>query len=318
MKKNDKLISIQIPCYNEVGNVRRMAETLIEIMDKMEYSYRLFFVDNCSEDGTQDVLRQICKEHKQVKAIMNMRNYGVIDGRSFKNAEKYNNNADVYISIACDFQEPPELIPEFIKCWEEGYKVVCGQKVDSKEGKLKYSLRQLFYKIIQSQSDIEQYKNMSGIILLDKDIRKLMDSVDKEVDFRYAIADTGYKVKFIPYIQNKRASGKSSYNVFRYLSFAINSLVNTSTKPLRTITIVGFLSSVLCIILAVLYLIIKLLYWYNFDAGVAPIIISVLFVGSVQMFILGVIGEYLGVLVKKNTRYPDVVLSEKLNLDDED
>lgn len=312
-----KFISVEVPCFNEVDNVRPMAETLIKIMDETGYRYHVFFVDNCSTDGTQNVLRELASEYKQVKAIMNMRNYGVGDGRSFENADKYYANADVHISLPCDFQEPPELIPEFIKYWEQGYHIVCGQKTSSKEGRIKYSLRCLYYKIIQSGTDIQQYSNMSGILLFDKDVHDSMSGKDRDFDFRFAVADMGYPIKLIQYEQQKRKSGKSSYNIWRYLSFAINSMVNTSTKPLRIITVLGFFMSFASFCLAMVYLILKLLFWYSFDAGIAPIMIVMLFIGSVQLLVLGVIGEYVGVILRKITKLPNVVLSEKLNIDED-
>lgn len=310
--------SINIPCYNEVGNVRAMAETIIGIMDKQGYPYQVFFIDNCSTDGTQDVLRELAAEYKQVKVIMNMRNYGVIDGRSFANAEKYKGEHDVAISIPCDFQESPELIPEFIHWWEQGYKVVCGQKTSSKEGKIKYGLRQIYYKIIQAGTEVQQYSNLSGILLIDRTVGKSLGPCDKDIDIRFKLADSGIPVKLIQYQQQARRSGKSSYNVWRYLSFAINSLVNTSTKPLRIITVIGFIMSFLSFCAGIVYLILKLVLWYNFSAGVAPMLIGMLFMGSVQLFFLGMIGEYIGVILRKMTKLPNVVLSEKLNIDDTD
>lgn len=316
MINKDKFISVEVPCYNEVENVRLMAETLVDIMDKTGYCYHIFFVDNCSTDGTQDVLRELAKEYKQVKAIMNMRNYGVMDGRSFENADQYYEDADVHISLPCDFQEPPELIPEFIKQWEAGYHVVCGQKTSSKEGKIKYAFRCLYYKIIQSGTDVHQYANMSGILLFDKEVHDSIVGKDRDIEFRFALADTGYEVKLIPYEQQARRSGKSSYNMWRYLTFAINSMVNTSTKPLRIITVLGICMSFLSFCAAMIYLVLKLMFWYNFDAGVAPMLIGMLFIGSVQMLFMGIIGEYIGVILRKITHYPNVVLSEKLNIDE--
>jgi len=316
VRKKDALVGISIPCYNEYGNVRKMAETLIDIMEKTGYRYYLFFIDNCSTDGTEGILRELAKEHKQIKGIMNRRNYGVIDGRSFENAEKYKPKADVYISIACDFQEPPELIPEFLKYWEEGYDFVCGQKTSSKEGKIKYAFRCLYYKIIQGFSEVSQYNNMSGILLIDAEAGKSLAGADRDCDFRYKLADTGYEVKLIQYEQNKRVSGKSSYNIFSYLTFAITSMVNVSTKPLRMITVFGFLMSAISFVAAIVYFILKLILWYNFPVGIAPIIIGMLFIGSVQMFSLGVIGEYIGILVKKQTHMPEVSIKETFNLDE--
>ena len=163
-----KKVSITVPCYNEVGNVRDMAETLMGIMQGLPYEYEIIFTDNCSTDGTKDILRELAAEDDHIKVLMNSRNYGT-DGRSDRNTLRYV-RGDVYIAIPCDFQEPPELIPEFIKAWEDGYKVVCGQKESSKEGVIKYSCRSLFYKIIKGMSDTPQYEHISGIVLLDREV----------------------------------------------------------------------------------------------------------------------------------------------------
>ena len=309
-----KKISVHVPCYNEVGNVKPMADTLTEIMRELPYDYEIIFTDNCSTDGTKEILRSLAAQDRHIKVLMNNRNYG-LDGRSGKNSSKYV-SGDVVIGIPCDFQEPPELIPEFIKCWEQGYKVVCGQKIGSKEGRLKYACRSIFYKLIKALSDIPQYEHISGIILLDREIRKELDKYDYDVNFRFKVADAGYEVKLIQYEQRERRSGKSSYNVWRYLSFAITSMITTSTAPLRLMTIAGFLLSVASFIVGFVYLIAKLLFWYNFQAGMAPILIGMFFIGSVQLFFLGIIGEYIGVILRKVSKKPDAILSEKINVEE--
>lgn len=310
-----KKISIYVPCYNEVGNVKPMADTLTEIMVKLPYDYEIIFTDNCSTDGTKEILRSLAAQDKHIKVLMNSRNYGT-DGRSGRNALQYI-SGDVYIYIPCDFQEPPELIPEFIKYWEQGYKVVCGQKTASKEGKIKYACRNLFYKLIRGLSEIPQYEHISGIMLQDKNVLKEYMKSDYDISFRYALADMGYEAKLVQYEQRERRSGKSSYNVWRYLTFAINSMISTSVAPLRLMTVMGFLLSIVSFIVGLVYLILKIFVWYRFQAGMAPILIGMFFLGSVQLFCLGIIGEYIGVILRKVTRQPDVILSEKINIDPE-
>lgn len=312
--KTDKKISIIVPCYNEAGNVKPMADTLTEIMEKLPYNYEIIITDNCSTDGTKEILRSLAAQDQRIKVLMNNRNYG-ISGRSGKNAGKYA-SGDVYISIACDFQEPPELIPEFIKYWEQGYKVVCGQKTGSEEGRLKYAFRSIYYKLIKALSDTPQYEHMSGILLYDIEVVRELGKYDDDVDFRFAVADMGYEVKLIQYKQRERRSGKSSYNVWRYLSYAISSMINTSTAPLRLMTVAGFLMSVVSFIVGLIYLVAKLLFWYNFQAGMAPILIGMFFLGSVQLFFLGIIGEYIGAILRKVSKIPDAILSEKINVEE--
>lgn len=309
-----KKICITVPCYNEAGNVRPMAEVLTGHMQKLPYDYEIVFTDNCSTDGTKEILRELAADDRHIKVLMNSRNYGT-DGRSARHTQ-LSLNADVFISIACDFQEPPELITEFIHYWEIGYKVVCGQKTGSKEGRLKYGCRNLFYKIIQGLSDIPQYEHISGITLCDKEVMDAYAKADYDFGFRFALADMGYDVKFVQYEQRERRSGKSSYNVWRYLSFAINSMIATSTAPLRMMTILGVFMSALSFLIGFIYLVLKIIYWHNFQAGTAPILIGMFFLGSLQLLFMGVLGEYVGVILHKVTKRPDVIVSEKINFEE--
>lgn len=309
-----KKVSINVPCYNEEDNVKPMAEALSRIMQSLDYDYEIIFRDNCSRDATRERLRELAAKDKHVKAIMLNRNYGT-GGRGRRMRLGYS-TGDVIIHIACDFQEPPELIPEFIRYWEQGYKVVAGQKTGSKEGKIKYFLRHVYYKIMNAFSDIPQYEHMSGIMLYDREVMEEILKIDEDIVLRNALADMGYEVKLIQYVQEKRRSGKSSYNVWRYLNFALNSLVNTSTAPLRLMTVAGFCMSIVSFLLGVFYFIMKLTLWYRFSAGMAPVLIGMLFLGSVQLLFMGVLGEYIGAILRKVSRQPDVIVSEKLNLDD--
>ena len=312
-KREMKKVSICVPCYNEVGNVREMAETLTGIMQKLPYEYEIIFTDNCSTDGTKDILRELAAKDTHIKVLMNSRNYGT-GGRSERNTLKYI-TGDVSIGIVCDFQEPPELIPEFLKYWEEGYKVVCGQKTGSKEGKIKYACRHLYYKIIQQLSDVPQYEHISGIILIDREILQEYVKTDYDFQFRFAVADMGCDVKLIPYEQRRRKSGKSSYNVWRYLSFAITSLVTTSTAPVRIMTVAGLILSFISFFIGLIYLIWKLIWWQNFQMGTAPVLIGIFFLGSIQIFFLGVIGEYVAEILNRVSKTPDVLTTEEINID---
>ena len=306
-----KKISVMIPCYNEQDNVVPLTEAVEAQLGNLNYEYEIIFVDNCSTDDTRERLRGISKKNRNVKLLFNSRNYG-IDGRSGRNALKYV-TGDVVISMASDFQDPPELIPEFIKYWEEGYKVVCGKKTSSQEGKIKYYLRDCYYKIIASLSEIPQYSHISGITLMDKEVLSEWLKTDYDYYFRFALADMGYEPKLIEYKQQKRRSGKSSYNLWRYLTFAIDSMVTTSKSPIRCITIIGLSMSVISFLVGVIYLVFKLTHWHLFAAGTAPLLIGVFFIGSLQLFSLGLIGEYVGVILRKVTRRPDVILAEKIN-----
>lgn len=308
-----KKVTIGVPCYNEAGNVRDMAATLTGIMQPLSYEYEIIFTDNCSTDGTKDILRELAANDNHIKVLMNSRNYGV-DGRSDRNTLRYV-TGDVFIGIACDFQEPPELIPEFLKYWEQGYKVVCGQKTSSEEGIIKYGCRRLYYKIIGWLSSVPQYEHISGITLIDKDVLSRYVKTNYDYQFRFAVADMGCDIKLIPYKQRARKSGKSSYNIWRSLSYAINSMVTTSTAPIRIMTVAGVVLSFISFMIGFVYLIMKLVLWQNFQMGLAPILIGMFFLGSVQIFFLGVIGEYVGEILNKVTKWPDVVTTEEINFE---
>ncbi len=312
-----KKISIGVCCYNEEDNIELMYEALTEQMKKVpEYDYEIIFADNDSSDSSQEILKNIAGKDKKVKVILNQTNFG--PDRSHVNCMS-RATGEAFIGIPCDFQEPPEMIPEFIREWEKGHEVVWGQKVRSKENPLKRLCRNFFYALIDLFSDHKQYRHIIGFGLTD---RKVIDIVlqtiqqDPEVNIRYAITEYGFDVKLLPYTQQKRLRGKSSYNFARYYNFAITSLCNTSIKPLRLMTIFGMFVALLSVLVAFFYLVYKLTHWDTFDAGMAPLIIGMFFFGAVQVFSIGLLGEYVGVLIRKVTDKPVVVEKETINFED--
>lgn len=308
-----RTLTILIPCYNEVNNVEPMVNAVkLQMQAFPQYSYDILIVDNASSDGTTEKVLRLAQNDKQIKAIINNRNYGY--RRSWQNAFRHI-KSDAMLLIACDFQEPPEKIPDFLSAWEEGYKIVCGQKIGSKEGKIKYFCRSLYYDIISTYSDVPQYHHISGIILYDKDVIEYILKSDEDIDIRHLIADMGYDIKLIPYEQQKRKSGHSSYTIWSYLSFAINSLVTTSTVPLRIATIMGFITAIISLLAGIIYLIFKLVYWDRFITGTAPIVIGMFFLGAVQLLFIGVVGEYIGVVLNKVTKRPPVIERQIINID---
>ena len=309
-----KEISILVLCYNEEANVREMAEAIVSEMEKLpNYDYEIIFADNNSQDDTQKILREEAKKNNKIKVIFNNRNYG--PRKSSRNAF-HHATGDAIISLACDFQDPPELISTFIKHWEDGNLAVYGQKKGSKEGIIKYFFRSIYYKLIDKLSDIPQYKHISGINLHDKKIIEQLLDADDSISFRHLVAELGYELKLVPYVQEKRKGGKSSYNTRRYFDFAIGSLVTTSTKPLRIAIVFGILTSALSFLIGIVYLIYKLVYFDQFSAGVAPVIIGIFFLGSIQILFIGLIGEYVGAIHKKLTRQPPVIEKELINFEE--
>lgn len=307
-------ISICIPCFNEVGNVLPMTEAIIAEMEKLtNYSYEIIFADNASTDGTQDVLRKIAQQYSQVKVIINARNYG--PSRSPRNAMKYV-TGNAVLSIACDFQDPPSMIPMLIKYWEDGYLAVYGQKVISKEGYIKHSLRTVFYNIIDFFSDYPQYHHISGICLNDSKIIEELFRMDSTVPPRFLLAEMGINVKLLPYTQDKRRSGKSSYNIGKLFDFTLTSLISVSTVPLRVATVVGIFISFICFLVGLVYFIFKLKYWNTFNAGMAPLVIGMFFLGSLQLIFIGLLGEYVGAIYRALSPKPPVEVKELINFDD--
>ena len=309
-----KHISVMTPCYNEEGNIRNIYTAVKEQFDKLpQYTYEHIFIDNYSTDHSREILRKLAAEDKNVKVILNARNFGPNRSGSYGMLQ---GTGDALICIVCDLQDPPEMIPTFLKKWEEGYKVVLGQKTKSKENPIMFRIRKLYYKIMESMSEAEHLTNVTGYGLFDKevlDMIKWMDDPDPYI--RGLVPQLGYKWCLVEYTQQERTSGKSSYNFSRYFDFAITGLTHVSQKPLRIVTMTGICMSVVSFILAIVYLIYKLVHWYEFDAGTAPILIGMFLLGSVQLACLGVIGEYIGAILTKVTKRPMVVEEERINFE---
>ena len=309
-----KHISVMTPCYNEEGNIRNIYNAVKEQFDKMpQYTYEHIFIDNYSTDNSRKILRELAAEDSNVKVILNARNFGPNRSGSYGMLQ---GTGDALICIVCDLQDPPEMIPSFLQKWEEGYKVVLGQKTKSKENPLMFQVRKLYYKIMEKLSETEHLTNVTGYGLFDKevlDMIKWMDDPDPYI--RGLVTQLGYKWCLVEYTQQERTSGKSSYNFNRYFDFAITGLTHVSKKPLRIVTLVGLIMSAISFVIAIIYLVFKLVHWYEFDMGTAPILIGVFLLGSVQLACLGVIGEYIGAILTKVTKRPMVVEEERINFD---
>lgn len=309
-----KKISICVCCYNEEENIELMYQALTKEMQSLpQYDYEIIFEDNDSKDRSQEILRDICSRDNHVKAIFNQTNFG--PDRSTVNC-LMSITGDAYIGIPCDFQEPPELIPTFIAEWEKGHDIVWGQKTKSKENPIKFLCRKIYYGIIDLLSDYKQIKNVIGYGICD---RKVTDIIiqelkqDPEINIRHVVMQYGFDIQLIPYVQRKRERGKSSYSLMRYYSFAITSLCNTSIKPLRFMTLMGMFGAFASFLIAVVYFVYKIVNWYDFEVGMAPLVIGLFFVSAIQLFCMGILGEYLGVLIRKTTDKPIVVEKERLN-----
>lgn len=310
-----KHISVMTPVYNEEGNIMDLYQAVKAQFDKLpQYTYEHIFIDNCSTDNSRVILRKIAKDDKNVKVIFNIRNFGPNRSGTYGMTQAY---GDALICIVCDLQDPPELIPTFLEKWEEGYQVVYGQKTKSEENWLMYRIRKIYYKIMKKLSDTEQIDNVTGFGLMDQEVVEMIRwTNDPDPYIRGLVMELGYKLCLVPYTQRKRHSGKSSYNFFKYFDYAITGLTNSSKAPLRIATLIGFILSGVSLILALFYLIKKLLYWDSFVMGTAPILIGIFFFSSVQIALIGLVGEYIGAILTRVTKRPMIVEEERINFND--
>ena len=310
-----KTISVMIPCYNEEENARPIYEAVRDQLAQScpEYDYEILFIDNKSQDRTREILRGICAEDKHVKAIFNVKNFGQFNSPFHALLQT---TGDCTICMCADFQDPPELIPEFVRAWEEGYKVVIGKKTRSRENPLMYALRGLYYKLIRRMSRCDQIEQFTGFGLYDRSfVQTLRELHDPQPYMRGLVAELGPERKEIEYEQPKRRAGKTHNNFFTLYDAAMVGFTSYTKAGLRLATFAGFLIAGLSFLVGLVYLVLKLLFWYSFTAGYAPMMISIFFMGGVQLAFLGFLGEY---VMSINTRVMDrplVVEEERLNFD---
>ena len=310
-----KTISIVVPCYNEEENVQAMADAIREVFrsELKDYRYEIIFIDNDSADRTRDIIRLLCREDKGIKGIFNAKNFGQFNSPYYAMLQS---TGDCTILMAADFQDPVEMIPRFVLEWEYGYKIVIGIKNASQENKLMYWLRGCYYKTIKRLSDVEQIEQFTGFGLYDRDFIQVLRDLDDPTPFlRGIVAELGYRRKEIPYTQPRRRAGKTSNNFYRLYDAAMLSITSYTKAGLRLATIAGSFCSLVSIIVAFVYLIMKLLYWDRFPAGMAPLLIGMCFLGSVQIFFIGMVGEYVLSINQRVMKRPLVVEEERLNFD---
>jgi polyisoprenyl-phosphate glycosyltransferase len=310
-----KKISILIPCYNEQENVVPISNEIVKILDTelSRYDYEIIFIDNCSTDNTRLLLREICKNNQRIKAIFNVRNFGQLNSPYYGICQT---TGDCTIAMCADFQDPVELIPVLVNEWEKGAKIVSCIKKTSKENKLLRFLRTCYYKIIKKMSDIEQIEHFSGFSLYDRSFIEVLKNLHDAIPFiRGIVAELGYKRKDIEYEQQKRRAGKTKNNWYTLYDAAMLSFTSYTKIGLRIATIGGFISAGLTLILALVYFVYKLVYWDRFSAGIAPLVIGVFFFGSLQLFFIGFIGEYVMSINNRVMNRPLVIEEERINFD---
>ena len=312
----EKLISVVSGCYNEEENVRECYEQVKKVFQEIgRYRYEHIFIDNASKDGTVAILRQIAAQDKNVKVIVNARNFGHI--RSGYHALLHS-RGDAVIALVSDLQDPPELIKEFIKKWEEGFLVVIAVKAESDESPLFFAIRKLYYEMVSRLAEIDVNKNATGFGLYDRRFIDILAEIDDPYPyFRGLVSEIGFPVAKIPYHQPARKRGITSHNFYRLYDMAMLGITNHSKVPLRLATMLGFAVSFLSLFVALGYLIFKLLYWNSFSLGLAPLEIGLFFFGSVQLFFIGILGEYIGAIHTQVQKRPHVVELERINFESE-
>lgn len=310
-----KLLSIVTPCYNEESNVEELYRQVKEICDSLVgYTYEHIFIDNASKDNTVPILKRLAAQDSNVKVIVNSRNFGHIRSPYYALLQA---RGDAVILLVADLQDPPKMISDFIDKWEEGYKVVLGVKNESEESRLMFAVRKLYYNFINKVSEIELTKNNTGFGLYDQQVIEVLREIDDPYPyFRGLISDIGFESYKFNYIQPARKRGITKNNFYTLYDIAMLGITNHSKIPLRLAAMLGFATSAVSFIVAILYLLAKLIFWNYFVVGIAPLVIGLFFFSSVQLFFIGIIGEYIGSIHTQVLKRPLVVEKERINFNE--
>lgn len=310
-----KMISIMVPCYNEEENVEALSEAILAMFakDLPNYDYEILYIDNCSTDSTRMKLRKLCFENEKIKAIFNARNFGQFNSPYYGILQT---KGDCTIPVCADFQDPIDMIPKLVKEWENGYKIVCAIKTSSKENKVMYLMRSFYYKMIKKMSSAEQIEHFTGFGLYDKDFVQVLRNLKDPTPFiRGIVGELGFKRKDIEYVQPKRRAGKTHNNWYSLYDAAMLSFTSYTKIGLRIATFIGFGSAAISMLIGLVYLILKLTNWYSFDAGMAPIVVGMFLIGSLQLLFIGLIGEYIISMNQRIMNRPLVIEEERINFE---
>lgn len=308
-----KLISVVVPTYNEQENVVPLTDTLVKIFaeELPEYNYEIIFIDNHSKDNTKTLIRRICSENPNVKAIFNARNFGQMRSPVYGFKQAY---GDCVVRLNADFQDPPSLIPTFVREWEKGHKIVIGIKEKTEEGFFMAFVRRQYYKFLRKITDIGHIENFTGFGLFDKAFVDVVRNIhDPMPYFRGMVAEFGFEYKTILYQRPNRRAGKSKNHFYTLYDVAMIGITSYSKVMLRLASFLGFIIGGLSFLVALVYFIMKLVHWDWFRSGIAPLVIGVFFLGGVQLFFIGLLGEYVLAINSRVLDRPLVVEEERLN-----
>ena len=311
-----KKLSIVTPCYNEQDNVLELYERIRAVLSDLPYEYEHIFIDNCSTDATVKIIKSLALNDKRVKAIINTRNFGHIRSPYYGMLQ---GTGDAVIVMASDLQDPPEKIADFVKLWEDGFKVVIGIKTKTQESQLFYLLRTIYYRLIKHMSNVDLIEHFTGFGLYDQQVIKTLRSIQDYYPYvRGLVAEIGYPIARIEFTQPARKSGITKNNFFTLYDLAMLGMTSHTKVPIRVVGLIGFFSAIVSFLIAIFYLGYKLLNWQSFTLGLAPIVIGLFFFVSIQLTFLGVIGEYIGAIHTQMLRRPLVVEQERINFDNEE
>lgn len=307
-----KKISIVTPCYNEQDNVEECARVIREVLLQYPaYTYEHIFIDNASTDNTVQILRGMATEDSAIKVIVNSRNFGHIKSPYYGMLQA---TGDAVVLFVADMQDPADLLKTFFEKWEEGYKTIVGVKKTSEESSIMFSIRKIYYKTVNKLSNIELIDNFTGFGLYDREvIEHLRNIEDPYPYFRGLVAEIGLKIFKVPYDQPIRVRGITKNNFFTLYDIGMLGITSHSLVPLRIATMMGFSISILSLVAALIYFILKLAFWNSFTLGLAPVVIGIFFFSSVQLFFVGILGEYLGSVHTYSKKRPLVIEKERIN-----
>jgi len=309
-----KIISIVVPTYNEELNIQNIYERVCTLFETQLQNYKmeLLFIDNASHDSTRKLIEELAQKDERVQAIFNATNFGFSKSSFYGLSQA---EGDAAVLMYADMQDPPEVIPKMIEEWEKGHRIVVGIKSKSRESKIMYFVRSIYYKLLTKIAETEHIEHFDGFGLYDasfvKELRKLNDPLPY---LRGLVAEIGYERAEVEYEQNKREKGKTSFNFMRYYDVAMLGLTSSSKAVMRMATFLGMGLSAICFLLAIVTLILKLADWNYFDVGTAAIIIGIFFVGGVQTFFLGFLGEYIANINIRTMQHPVVVEDRRINM----
>lgn len=305
-------VSVVTGCYNEEANVADLYDQVKAAIESLPgYTFELIFIDNASKDDTVARLRELTKRDARVRAIVNARNFGHIRSPYYALLQS---QGDVTIAMASDLQDPPSLIPEFIKKWEEGYKIVAAVKTSSHESKVMYLFRSLYYRLIKRMADVELLQHFTGFGLYDRRIVDVFRSIEDPYPYlRGLISEVGYEVAKVPFTQPLRQKGKTKTNFYVLYDMAMLGITTHSRIPMRLASMAGFILSALSAFVGLCYLVAKLIFWSQFQLGLAPLVIGVFLMSSALLFVVGVLGEYVASIQQHVRKLPLVVERERIN-----